>query len=521
MRQPGSQDKGRRREYTPASPCPVCESGTKGCNIGEDGYILCRGASGPRPGFICYGPSKGNPEFTGYRDENHPIAQEKQRRWEADRQQRECNSPPSGKHLGYIDWAKRTADAAANLTPAGRAELADELRVPESVLSALPIGFVPRGPHKKKNFAPAYTFPQVDAEGRIVGIVCRYGDGQKLSWPGGKHGLFVPDGWQNRGGPLYLPEGASDVLALAGLGKVGIGRPSNMAGVDALGKFLKNLPPDQEVIALGERDTKDNGDWPGRDGARWIAQRLTEILGRPVRWAFPPGKAKDVRAWCQEIGLKPDDADAWREKGEEFAVGLKLNDPPKDAQEPEPEPEPPRFQFIDAVDFLSGDYRQEFLIPRILARREPGVIGGPSKALKTSIAIDAAVSMATGTPFLGTFQVPKRCRVAVASGESGRYAICNTVLRILAARGLDRAALERGWLCLEFTLPTFTDAPIMSAFADALAEWRLPGLNEAGTQKDVHVFRSSKTKKLHVTVPFPLGNGRVVRSPPPRRLHPR
>lgn len=463
--------KRRRCECNRANPCPVCGGTSTGCNVENygdtPGLTFCRKREGPQPGFVCLKEAKGDRQWTLYRREDDPYILERQRRREVERRAGRSTAPSNGHG---IDWTAKVNRAVANLTPAGRAELAAELGVPESVLSTMRIGFVPRGPHKKKNFGPAYTFPEVDASGRIVGITCRYGDGEKLAWPGGRHGLFVPDGWREREGPVYLVEGASDVLALTALGKAVIGRPSNMAGVDLLGKLLKNLPSDRPIVVLGEQDEKRNGKWPGRDGAWWTSRRLTETLGRRVPWSFPPGDAKDVRSWCQSK-LRPDSgSDAWSVAGEEFVAGLDDNDPPKDAEEPDQEPEQPRFQFIDAVDFLAGDYRQEFFIPRVLASHQPGVIGGPSKGLKTSIALDGAVSLATATPFLGKFPVPKRRRVAVVSGESGRYAICNAIHRILTARGLDPSALERGWFNLEFTLPTFTDAPTMSAFADALAE---------------------------------------------------
>jgi hypothetical protein len=143
------------------------------------------------------------------------------------------------------------------------------------------------------------------------------------------------------------------------------------------------------------------------------------------------------------------------------------DNPPKTPEGQTARPQP-LFRFIDSAEFLAGDYRPRWLIPRILVRSQPGVIAGPSKGMKTSILIDMAVSLATARAFLGTFPVRERVRVAVVSGESGEHTLKETCLRILAAKELDGSALT-GWLKWEFTLPTFSDLESMTAFGEALA----------------------------------------------------
>jgi len=128
----------------------------------------------------------------------------------------------------------------------------------------------------------------------------------------------------------------------------------------------------------------------------------------------------------------------------------------------------PRFTFADSSEFLAGDYRMEYLIQGVLAKLQPGVIGGPQKTLKTSLIVDAAVSIATATPFLGQFPVRKRNRVAICSGESGAFTLKETCLRVLEAKQIDAEELT-GWLKWEFRLPTFSDAEIMTDFATGLA----------------------------------------------------
>jgi AAA domain len=141
--------------------------------------------------------------------------------------------------------------------------------------------------------------------------------------------------------------------------------------------------------------------------------------------------------------------------------------PPVEKKEPEPRPAS-RFKFIDAVDFLAGDYTPQWLVPQILVRGQPCVIAAPSKGMKTSILLDLAVSLSTGMPFLDRFPLREQFRVAVASGESGEHTIKETILRIMRSKGLDRFP-EREYLKLEFNLPTFTDAVLMTDFAGHLA----------------------------------------------------
>ena len=58
-----------RKQATASNPCPVCESGTKNCSVGEDGFILCRGKQGAVPGFVYLGQAKKDPQWGEYRRE--------------------------------------------------------------------------------------------------------------------------------------------------------------------------------------------------------------------------------------------------------------------------------------------------------------------------------------------------------------------------------------------------------------------------------------------------------------------
>ncbi|VTT96536.1 Marine sediment metagenome DNA, contig: S01H4_S12337 (Fragment) OS=marine sediment metagenome GN=S01H4_48694 PE=4 SV=1 [Gemmataceae bacterium] len=147
-----------------------------------------------------------------------------------------------------------------------------------------------------------WTFPECDGAGAVVGIVRRYaGPGKnKFTLPGSARGLTVPAGWPGAG-PVLVPEGASDVLALHLCGVTAVGRPSNTGGAEHLARLLAGLDPGRPVYVLGENDPKGDGSWPGREGAEAVAPRLAAALGRPVRVAFPPDGAKDCREWVRGL----------------------------------------------------------------------------------------------------------------------------------------------------------------------------------------------------------------------------
>ena len=130
--------------------------------------------------------------------------------------------------------------------------------------------------------------------------------------------------WDDYPGPCYIVEGASDVAAGLTIGLCTVGRPSNLGGVEYLVKLLAGF--DREIIVMGERDQKPHDQladkmqvgheedcmgchrcWPGLYGAERTSEALRERLKRPVAFAFPPGRAKDVRAYVQIHHPKSED----------------------------------------------------------------------------------------------------------------------------------------------------------------------------------------------------------------------
>jgi hypothetical protein len=135
-----------------------------------------------------------------------------------------------------------------------------------------------------------------------------------------------------------------------------------------------------------------------------------------------------------------------------------------------PDPEPPapdayRFAALASDAFFSGEFKLKWLVKRLLIAGQPAVLGGPRKSLKTSIAMDLAISLASGTQFLGYFDVDQPRRVAFISGESGEAVLQDCGRRICAVRGVDPHGLDVHW---NFRLPQLANVLDRRELSDGL-----------------------------------------------------
>jgi hypothetical protein len=202
------------------------------------------------------------------------------------------------------DWQPEAERFAAAMTTDAKARLAETLGLPIESIDAVPL---------VGHSGEAFMFPECDPSDRIIGITRRYHDGSKRMLEDGHRGLTIPVDWRDSVGPIFIVEGASDVLAMCAAGLTAIGRYSNVGGAEMLAELLRSV--DREIIVMGENDAKPDGLWPGRDGAETVARKLANALGRPVRVTYPPDGAKDVRAWLTD----PARAEAaWDARGTEL-----------------------------------------------------------------------------------------------------------------------------------------------------------------------------------------------------------
>jgi len=66
------------------------------------------------------------------------------------------------------------------------------------------------------------------------------------------------------------------------------------------------------------------------------------------------------------------------------------------------------FGVLDCGAMMEKDFQVEFLVDHVLVRRQPAILAGPMKSLKSSVLIDLAISTATGGFFLGKYASPSR-----------------------------------------------------------------------------------------------------------------
>jgi hypothetical protein len=125
-----------------------------------------------------------------------------------------------------------------------------------------------------------------------------------------------------------------------------------------------------------------------------------------------------------------------------------------------------RFKLLSAAELDSPAHETRYLIPGILAAGQTGGIFGPSKTLKTSIAADLLISLASGTPFLGKFLVAQPGKVLFLAGQTGLSALRAIVRRICDARGLSLDSLSN--FLVSTDLPKLDHAVDRMAFQELL-----------------------------------------------------
>jgi putative DNA primase/helicase len=278
--------------YDGSTPCPVCDSNTKGCSHLKDGGQLCRGEP-VDPSRWTVTAVTGMDDFKIYRPAKATASRGKK------------DKPPP-----RFNWSAKAVHYASRLDTQTRATLAANLGVPVPAIALVPLV----GCSGHTSAGVIATFPECDPDGVIVGITerdpSRDPKSKSISTDAapGARGLILAAGWDAPPGPVLVVEGATDVIACAAAGLCVVGRPGKDAKIEWLIELCKKLPADRPIIIVGENDQKFNDDgtpkmkdgaivWPGRDAAIKVANWLAAELPNPVTSALPPADAKDSRGW--------------------------------------------------------------------------------------------------------------------------------------------------------------------------------------------------------------------------------
>jgi len=83
---------------------------------------------------------------------------------------------------------------------------------------------------------------------------------------------------------------------------------------------------------------------------------------------------------------------------------------------------------------------QEWLVDGLWGAQAVGIVGGNPKSCKTWLALDLALSVASGTPALGTYAVPRAGPVLLLAAEDPPPTVRARLEGLAASRGLDLAA---------------------------------------------------------------------------------
>ena len=106
---------------------------------------------------------------------------------------------------------------------------------------------------------------------------------------------------------------------------------------------------------------------------------------------------------------------------------------------PEADQDADALPVVRAADLDDGDTRPRWLIDTLWARAAVGVLGGAPKSCKSWLALDLAVSVATGTPCLDVFDVADPGPVVLYMAEDAAPVVKARLTGICRARGLELA----------------------------------------------------------------------------------
>jgi hypothetical protein len=97
---------------------------------------------------------------------------------------------------------------------------------------------------------------------------------------------------------------------------------------------------------------------------------------------------------------------------------------------------------VHVAELPSDEIAERWLVEQLWCANSVGVIGGAPKCAKTWLGLDIALSVATGTPCLGKYNVPERGPVLVYLAEDALRSVRERIDGMARHRGLDLSEVE-------------------------------------------------------------------------------
>lgn len=117
----------------------------------------------------------------------------------------------------------------------------------------------------------------------------------------------------------------------------------------------------------------------------------------------------------------------------QWKIGKTKQDAPEEIDPDAPMP----FEGIDIAELEQFSSEQpDWIVQGVFSADQPTLFGARSKCLKTTQLIDLSVALASGTPWLTSFEIPKKRRVLFITGESNYRATARRLQKAAKVRNL-------------------------------------------------------------------------------------
>lgn len=190
-------------------------------------------------------------------------------------------------------------------------------------------------------------------------------------------------------------------------------------------RLLRDARCTRDIRRLHSRRAEDRSD------ALWALESACKQAGFTqdeafmLAWSSVNNKFKDRERGGEQIWTEVQKV--WRDGGSET---------PRKSSSPDT-PYPGRVEWTS----FSALMRQSFDRPRWLVRDiwqegSHGILAGEPKTYKSVLSTDLAVSVATGTPFLGTFPVEKQGTVLIVQEENDPFTVQDRVMKVMHSRNM-------------------------------------------------------------------------------------